>query len=194
MSEKITTFIYGLKDPNTNKIRYVGKSDNPKDRYKQHISDTTNSYKVNWINQLKQAGTLPVLVILEEVPYSQWEYKERSWIAKGLQEGWGLTNIQMGGISNDYRASELEYIKLKINRELTFYEKMMYPAMPMEMFEIFMNLSEEKQKDFFVELAHSDIVKANADSLVEAAARRLENLIPRMAQNLYRLMYDQLTA
>jgi len=32
-----TTFIYILKDPITNEIRYVGKADNPKVRLNEHI-------------------------------------------------------------------------------------------------------------------------------------------------------------
>ena len=50
-----TTFIYALKDPRTNIIRYIGKANEPYKRYKKHLNKCRdkNTHKRNWINSLK---------------------------------------------------------------------------------------------------------------------------------------------
>ena len=48
------TFIYGLCDPETNEIRYIGKSNQPKKRLQDHIysCERTVTHKNNWIKSL----------------------------------------------------------------------------------------------------------------------------------------------
>lgn len=97
-----TTFIYALCDPDTEIVRYVGKSNHPKDRYFRHLKDKQKTYKVNWINKLKSIGKLPVLKILEKINKNQWEEAEKKWIAYYRQiAGHKLTNIDEGGIGPD---------------------------------------------------------------------------------------------
>jgi len=88
-----TTFIYGLKDPLTKEIRYVGKSNNPRIRLSSHLRDKSKTYKVNWINKLKRKGLGPELVVLEEVEYDKWQEKEKFYI-KYYEN---LTNYTEGG-------------------------------------------------------------------------------------------------
>jgi hypothetical protein len=91
------TYIYGLKDPITNEIRYVGKADNPKKRYSEHLKDkTSNSHKSRWIEGLQKIGERPILVIIEEVNQNNWKEKEIEWISYG-KRNWKLTNITDGG-------------------------------------------------------------------------------------------------
>ncbi len=46
----MTHYIYTLSDPNTNEVRYVGKTINIKRRYKQHLYDKRQtSHKNSWI-------------------------------------------------------------------------------------------------------------------------------------------------
>lgn len=92
-----TTFIYALIDPSTQQIRYVGKSDDPKDRLRRHLGDGANIHKTRWIAKLKRQGLIPLLHILEEVPYSQWQEKERYWIAYYREQGCSLLNKTDGG-------------------------------------------------------------------------------------------------
>ncbi len=40
-----TYSIYGLKDPTTDMIRYIGISSQPNKRMKKHLNDKQNSYK-----------------------------------------------------------------------------------------------------------------------------------------------------
>lgn len=92
------TFIYGLTDPRTNAIRYIGKSDNPRQRLKSHITEhnESSSPKALWIRDLWNLGLRPGIRIIMKVPYSQWEYFERQTIEcyGGLKE---LLNLVPGG-------------------------------------------------------------------------------------------------
>jgi hypothetical protein len=97
---KKTTYIYGLTDGD--KIRYIGKSDNPKTRKIRHITesknDKTNTYKNNWIKKMINEGKDIGLKIIEEVNYDEWEDKEKYWIKfYGLDN---LTNTTSGGLGN----------------------------------------------------------------------------------------------
>ena len=77
------TFIYGLLDPRKefDHIRYIGKSDNPIKRFKQHINESKrkinkNKLKENWITDLITAKLSPMLVIIEKVNCENWQ---RHW-------------------------------------------------------------------------------------------------------------------
>jgi len=46
------TFIYALKDPITLEIRYIGKSNAPKERYTRHLREAKNkpnNHRLCWI-------------------------------------------------------------------------------------------------------------------------------------------------
>jgi hypothetical protein len=62
--------VYGLKDPSTKEIKYVGLSTNIDSRYKLHISQSkTNqpkSDKDNWICTLLNNGLKPELITLKK--------------------------------------------------------------------------------------------------------------------------------
>jgi hypothetical protein len=90
-------YIYALKDPDTEDMRYVGMSKQPKIRFKAHMHDRSNNRKGAWIAELRAAGKRPILTILEETNKENWEDRERYWIAKGRESGWPLLNIMAGG-------------------------------------------------------------------------------------------------
>lgn len=93
-----TTFIYVLIDPNTNLVRYVGKSNNPKRRYYKHCyRSKKNTHKVNWINSLLDENKKPVLNIIDEVPVNDWIFWESYWISQLKIWGFNLTNHTGGG-------------------------------------------------------------------------------------------------
>lgn len=61
------SYVYGLLDPNSNLIRYVGQSVDPRQRIKSHIRDLKKgygAYKINWINKLKEENKKPILQVL----------------------------------------------------------------------------------------------------------------------------------
>ena len=64
-------YVYGLKDPETGEIRYVGKSPNPKNRYKEHVAEArtaSRTEKQRWIAGLLARSLHPSLVILATAP------------------------------------------------------------------------------------------------------------------------------
>jgi len=60
-------YIYYLICPISNKVRYVGKSKNPKARYKQHINklDKLKTQKREWLEMLISKNLYPLIEIKE---------------------------------------------------------------------------------------------------------------------------------
>ena len=61
--------IYALIDPITKSIKYIGKANNYKRRYKTHISasKTKNTPVYNWINDLRLLGLMPEIQLIKMV-------------------------------------------------------------------------------------------------------------------------------
>jgi hypothetical protein len=95
-----TTFIYGLCDPTTEQLRYVGMSKHPTERRYQHVCAshlTKSCHKNHWIKSLLSKGLRPEVFVIEEVPSSRWQEAERFWIAYFRSIGANLTNSTIGG-------------------------------------------------------------------------------------------------
>lgn len=94
-----TTFIYVLLDPISNEVRYIGKSDNPKNRLAEHIKKSIykSTYKNKWIQYLLKKSLKPVIEIIDEVRQEDWSFWEKHYIS--LYKSWGfkLTNSAEGG-------------------------------------------------------------------------------------------------
>lgn len=86
------TYIYALRDPGTNEIKYVGKSNNPESRAKNHYSEGVNARKMLWMKDLKERGLRPELIILEQRPIDDFRQAESSWIHFFLDLGCNLVN------------------------------------------------------------------------------------------------------
>lgn len=93
-------YIYTLKDPLSNEVRYIGKTINLKERYKNHIKIKSNDYKSNWIKSLKIKGLKPIIEILDSTESDDWEWLEQYWISQFKSWGFRLTNMTSGGDSN----------------------------------------------------------------------------------------------
>lgn len=93
------TFIYALQDPITLEIRYIGKSNNPKQRLKAHCNPArfTSTHKFNWIQSLRKKGLKPIMIVVDEVSIDEWHYWERYWIEQMAQWGFNLVNTTRGG-------------------------------------------------------------------------------------------------
>jgi hypothetical protein len=97
MKSEITQYIYGLKDPFTGLIRYIGKTNNPKSRIKTHGTGIyLKSKKNNWIKSLIKRNSYPVMEILETCNSSNVDKKEIEWIAR-FKDEWKLLNMTSGG-------------------------------------------------------------------------------------------------
>lgn len=87
--------IYGLTD-DKGRVRYIGKANRPKKRYRQHLRQsgrTGNSYRANWLRALHRDGVTPGLRVLERCWEHEWPARERAWIAATD----GLVNGSPGG-------------------------------------------------------------------------------------------------
>jgi hypothetical protein len=94
--------IYGLVDPRTLMIRYIGQSVKGLARPRQHRnrSGGYSSYKTNWIKELRSLGLDFNIVILEFVEDGNKDAickAEQWWISYGKLSSWPLTNLTDGG-------------------------------------------------------------------------------------------------
>jgi group I intron endonuclease len=94
-------FIYILQHPTTFEIKYVGKTNNLKQRYYQHTSEkcliNTGSKKLAaWILKLLRSNMKPIMSIIEECE-SDWQPREVYWIQYYKDKGYDLCNLSTGG-------------------------------------------------------------------------------------------------
>lgn len=90
------TFIYTIADE-YGEIRYVGKSNNPKNRLYKHLTEKSNIHKYNWLKSIRKRGKMPIVEILEEVDLDDWEIHEIYWISQLRSWGFRLLNLTIGG-------------------------------------------------------------------------------------------------
>lgn len=92
------TYIYILQDPETQEIRYVGKSHNPKRRLQSHLWDKpkVKYHSYYWIQSLLKKGLKPIMIIIDEIE-ENWEELEIYWISQFKEWGFNLTNQTLGG-------------------------------------------------------------------------------------------------
>ena len=95
--------IYGLVDPVTSQIRYVGKTSLPgKTRLLGHLAEARNgssSRVASWLRTL--APLLPEFVVLEMTTRDSWREDEQFWMSYFRFAGADLTNTVNGGIGTD---------------------------------------------------------------------------------------------
>lgn len=91
------TAIYGLHDPETGELRYIGKANDPAKRLKSHVRDARrrNTPLYSWIRKLAASGLLPEMRVMSEVPEQDWPQEERRLIA--LHKSRRLLNVAEGG-------------------------------------------------------------------------------------------------
>lgn len=91
-------YVYGLHDPRTGELRYIGKSDDPRYRLIGQLNEDRGTHRCNWIRSLRREGLRPVQVIIDAVPArTDWQTIERAYIAAARRDGHQLTNGTDGG-------------------------------------------------------------------------------------------------
>jgi len=111
-------FIYGLIDPNSFLVRYIGRASNierPYSHYKNVDQDDKATHKINWIRSLGDvvydATVLEYCSTVENcIAAEMW------WIAYGRCLGWPLTNATDGG--EGWRGKHTPETKQKISDAL----------------------------------------------------------------------------
>lgn len=95
--------IYGLRDPVTNEIRYVGKSSTGRSRPNRHAKLAANlsdqTHRATWIRSLISSGRVYEIIVLQRLLTADGiDTAERWWIAIGRAAlGDRLTNGTAGG-------------------------------------------------------------------------------------------------
>ena len=90
-------YIYALIHPISKEIRYIGKTLNLKQRLMSHKSSFKKTTHVsNWISSLLKQNLSPEMIIIETCDESNWEKREKHWIAY-YRERVKLCNITDGG-------------------------------------------------------------------------------------------------
>lgn len=108
MPKKKSCIIYGLYDPETNELRYIGKTAQTlKLRLRGHCkpsSRKSGTHLYNWINSIFDRGLKPTIKEVETVPFCEQNEAERHWIAYFRDRGHNLTNYTDGGSGGDTRS------------------------------------------------------------------------------------------
>jgi len=95
------SYIYGLVDPRTGQIRYIGRSEAPERRLSHHMSTARTGNdatpKADWLRELIAANTSPLVAILYTVYYpgprrENTRRIEKRFIEWGKKQQWPLLN------------------------------------------------------------------------------------------------------
>lgn len=117
--------IYGLVDPRTNAVRYIGKSCSGMKRPRRHWCPwelaRDKTYKAQWLRQLVADGFEPqITVIAEAITAGDLPAMERLAIAWARALDWPLTNLTDGGEGRSGREVAIsEEVRKKISAALT---------------------------------------------------------------------------
>lgn len=131
VNSKVLTNIYGLYDPREqDKIEYVGKANDIKQRLKDHISGARpgkfyKSKKNNWIKSLLEQGIKPEVLLIAVVRMDQWKENECSYIEKYKKLNLNLKNDpkNLGGEGISYLTPEERSKKAMFGENNPFYNK-----------------------------------------------------------------------
>jgi hypothetical protein len=116
-----TKFIYTLSDPNTGLVRYIGKTNNIKNRLKRHLNNnslSTTTKKNNWIISLLRNNLIPIIEVLDEINSEEIDFYEKFYISLFKSWEFDLLNGTDGGDGYDWsgrKHKKESNLKNKIN-------------------------------------------------------------------------------
>ena len=92
-----TVTIYGLRDPRTGDLRYVGSTNNLRSRLYSHKRTAAKGSEPNpktaWLSDLYTFGLEPCVVVLDECEAKNRNKTERRWILALKKDGVPLLNV-----------------------------------------------------------------------------------------------------
>lgn len=100
MVEEKVYWIYYLRDPRDNAVRYIGYTCEPSKRLRGHVNRATSgdtTHKSRWLQLLLRQGLEPQMDLIECCTEAEVQSKEVEHIALGRKLGWRLTNATDGG-------------------------------------------------------------------------------------------------
>jgi hypothetical protein len=92
-----TVYIYTINCPESGLVRYVGKTIDPKHRFRKHLTENNRTLKSKWVKGLRSKGLKPTFEIIDECLDTDWEEKEVSYIQLFKASGAKLLNQARGG-------------------------------------------------------------------------------------------------
>ncbi len=102
-----TRLVYALIDPNTHRVRYIGRSRQGLVRPLGHELHTHNTAIKAWVDDLVFCGAIYTTLILAEATTDEELYAlEAYWIDLGVRLGWPLCNTQGTSSRNHALAKE----------------------------------------------------------------------------------------
>ena len=122
--------IYAEVDPETDDIRYIGRTSRPQRRHAQHLSDASPRggqwgaerkpwyTRNNWMHTLSEKGLTPSMQILRHVDVSplvmEWEQR---YIWHGIQQEWKLLNGEAmdEGLVAQIKATRFDFLQVSFD-------------------------------------------------------------------------------
>ena len=96
-----TVYIYALIDPDTDEVRYVGKTENLRKRLTEHCNITkVKTAKDKWVASLIMQGKRPKMTVLKECTPDTWQESEKRLIAHYRSVSPLVVNTSDGGFGN----------------------------------------------------------------------------------------------
>ena len=109
-----TAYIYGLAEPGTSTIRYVGQTVDPKIRRKCHERSGHfrggNKSLRDWLSSIRSKGKQPRFIILEACPVSEAANRETYFIKFFRNKGNRLLN-RLDGARHTYKSCYDHFVK-----------------------------------------------------------------------------------
>jgi len=90
-------YIYLLRHPYID-VGYIGMSNNPSRRFKEHLRDKTITPKSDMIREMRNERIKPQMKILERVLKTESFALEKEITRKYLLDGWAIMNSTNRGI------------------------------------------------------------------------------------------------
>ncbi len=90
-------FIYGLCEPETSDVRYIGKTIDVKSRVSSHLRERGRTRKHRWIQSLHARAMTPRVIVLEVVSDDRADDAENWWILFLRRQGYSIINHTDGG-------------------------------------------------------------------------------------------------
>lgn len=103
-------FIYYLICPISKKVKYVGKSKNPKSRYNQHIKklDKQLTPKREWLENLFSKKLIPILQVIEEINETNAREREQFHLNKNIDTALNIHNPEKGAKSRNWDSLKMD--------------------------------------------------------------------------------------